>query len=100
MMRRFDRTTESGRRMLVETLARQALVRGGDPALWETLAAEVELRQHQPNDHLMQQGEGTNDVCLILVGEVEVRQDGTPVGRRTAGACGLRSTRPRLAPPR
>jgi CRP/FNR family cyclic AMP-dependent transcriptional regulator len=79
MLKRFE--GEGGRRLRVEALTSQKLV-GGNRALAEALADQVQLVAVEAGEHLIRQAEVDNDVYLIFSGKFDIIVNGRIVNRR------------------
>lgn len=81
MIERFK--GDAGKRLLVDALAQQKIVRG-NRALAEALADLVTLRHLDPGDTLITEGAADNDIYLVLSGTLEVTVKGVKVAERAA----------------
>lgn len=82
MLDRF--TSDPDKRLLIESLARQVIVRG-DEGVARELARVVVLRALAPGETLIVEGHADNDIYLILTGSLSVRVRGRHVALRPHG---------------
>lgn len=82
MIARFQ--GESGRRLRIETLLSQKMV-SGNRELAEALDEKAELIEVSAGESIITQGDFTNDIYFILVGEFSVIINGREIARRGAG---------------
>jgi CRP/FNR family cyclic AMP-dependent transcriptional regulator len=75
---------EAGRRLLVEALKSQFIVRGQD-AVADTLASVATIEEFDPGQLLIRQGDADNDLLLILAGRVVILVNGREVAIREPG---------------
>jgi predicted nucleotide-binding protein len=75
---------KDGRRNLIEALRSQKIVAHSDE-IAHKLADVASLEQQAINTALMTQGDATNDIFFILIGDVSVRINGREVNVRHAG---------------
>lgn len=83
MLRRFTQG-EEGRRRLLEALSEQSVVEHKADIARE-IADAAKLRQYEPGEAVITQGNPDADICLILAGLVVVEINGREVARRRAG---------------
>ncbi len=81
MINRFK--GEIGRRLLIETLYNQKIVR--DSKIAECLADNIELFMLENNDILIEQDKPDNDLYFILTGAMRIIVNGREVAIRNAG---------------
>ncbi|MBG32772.1 MAG: cyclic nucleotide-binding protein [Alcanivorax sp.] len=84
MIDRFQ-ADEDGRRRLVEVLMGLSIV-GGNPALAETIAKNVEVLEIHAGDVLIEQGDHENDTYIILTGVFDVTINGRRIAQRKTGS--------------
>lgn len=99
MIERFQ--GDSGRRILVDELGRQKMLIGV-PELADFVADTGELCQFSAGAVIIQQGEYTNDIFLIIAGICDVVVNGRRVAKRSAGdhvgeMAAIQPTQPRSA---
>jgi CRP/FNR family transcriptional regulator, cyclic AMP receptor protein len=82
MLKRFE--GDNGRRLLIEQIKSQRIV-GGDDAIATAFAAAAHVEERKVGDVLIQQGDGSNNLILILSGTVGVMVNGRGVATRRAG---------------
>ncbi|QOT72342.1 nucleotide-binding protein [Sphingobium fuliginis] len=82
MIERFE--GDSGRRILVDELSRQKML-AGIPELAAQVADAGELCEFAADEVIIQQGDHSNDVFLILSGVCDVVVNGRRIGKRSAG---------------
>jgi predicted nucleotide-binding protein len=82
MIERFE--GDSGRRILVDELSRQKML-VGIPELAVVVADAGELCEFAADEVIIQQGDHSNDVFLILSGVCDVVVNGRRIGKRSAG---------------
>lgn len=83
MVQRFRRGSV-GRRLLLEELRRQPVVRG-DPSVAQFLVAHGTLRPFDASDVLIRQGDATNSIFFLIAGAVTVRVHRRLVAERVSG---------------
>ncbi|MEW6672839.1 MAG: TIR domain-containing protein [Thermodesulfobacteriota bacterium] len=69
---------------LLQALREQYIVHGNS-ALAAALAEVVEVEEHAPGTHLIEQGKADNHILFILIGEVVIVINGQEVAYRKAG---------------
>lgn len=75
-----------GRRLRIEALAGQKLVRGKDDIAVE-LADQCTIEEHPAGYELIRQGDHSNDIYFILDGTLQIVVNGHPVATRGPGDC-------------
>lgn len=75
---------EAGRRILVDELGRQKML-SGLPELAAHVADVGELLQFAAGDTIIEQGDYTNDVFLIIAGTCDVVVNGRRIAKRSSG---------------
>jgi CRP/FNR family transcriptional regulator, cyclic AMP receptor protein len=75
---------ETGRRLLMEALQSQFIVRGQD-SVAAAFASVATIEEFDPGDLLIRQGDADNDLLLILAGRVVVLVNGRQVASRGPG---------------
>lgn len=73
-----------GLRLCHEALADQRIARG-DVAIAKALCKKHELQYHRAGDIIIKQGDGTNNLILILAGKVVVVRNNREIAHRSAG---------------
>lgn len=76
--------SDAGRRLLIEALKSQFIVRGQD-SIAEALASVATIEEFDPGHLLIRQGDADNDLLLILAGRVLVLVNGRLVASRGSG---------------
>lgn len=84
MKERFE--GPNGRKLLIASLRSQRIVEY-DENLAKLLAEKGLLEEFQPGDALTQQGDATNDVYFVLLGEVDVFVNERHIATRLAHEC-------------
>ena len=75
---------DAGRRLLIEALKSQFIVRGQD-SVADALASVATIEEFDPGQLLIRQGDGDNDLLLILGGRVVILVNGRQVAIRGPG---------------
>lgn len=75
---------EEGRRRLLDLLKHQRAI-SHDEALARRILEVADIQQHEVGAALMQQEDGGNDLCFLLMGSVDVFVNGQRVATRSAG---------------
>ena len=73
-----------GLRLCREALADQTITRGNE-AIVKALCKMHELQYHRAGDTIIKQGDGTNNLILILAGKVAVIRNNREIAHRAAG---------------
>lgn len=82
MKERFE--GEAGRRLLVDTLRRNALSHQKEE-LAEALADALELREYSPKEIVLREGGSDTDIYLIIAGTVAIEVNGQMIAKRKTG---------------
>ena len=74
----------TGKSLLIEALQKQAIVQG-DAELAAAIASSGDLRDVGSDEVIITEGDATNDMFLVLMGDLRVTVGGTDVARRGPG---------------